>query len=528
MTTLFPFVRKLSFRCFLLFSLVVSFACSKHNVPDEETTLRVAVSVEISSLDPQITTSIESIKIQSALYETLVKVDAQTGKILPGGCESWDISADHLKYTFHLRKDAKWSSGEPVIASDYAFAFERLLHPELGAPFANLYDGIVGAVQYREGGIQGLSGLGVEVVDADTLVISLSEPVPYFLSLLARPCVAAIPRAWILANGAIFSRNSGWSLVPDYPVCGAYRLKEWSVNKWIHVEKNHQYWNQEQVEVESIVFYPIESAYAQERGFRAKALDVTSKLASEQIRNYLGTPFMVNQLEMGTFYVIVNTQSPPLHLASTRQLLSQAINREVIANELRQRGEAPAYSFCPPLWGETYASPEPVDVFPLKPTVKGTLKLLISPSENNNMIAEALQAMWKHELGVDVEIIRQEWKSYLDSRNRGKFDLCLATWIGDYYDPLTFLEMWKSQSPNNFCRWSDTAFDKMIEDSSRSRSAQERLVILSKAEKQLMDAQVVIPIFYLGRVYLVSDQLKDWPQSILNTIDYSRIRRNRN
>lgn len=504
-------------------------ACSRKGNEAGEMPLRVAVAVEISSLDPQTTTSIEAIKIQSALFETLVKVDAQTGAISAAGATDWEISEDGLTYTFYLREDACWSTGRPIDARDYRDTFQRLFDPKLAAPFANLYLGIVGAENYLSGRNDNFATVGVETSDPYTFRIRLSEPVPYMLSLLARPCVAALPGDYIRQQGGVGSRTTGWSFQPGFPSSGPYVLQEWIVNKSIRLEKNPHYWNRGEIQIPTIFFFPMESAYTQEQGFRAGLLDVTSKLSAEKISEYLDTPVIANQAEMGTYYVILNMDSPKLQSRAFRHSLYQAVDRASIAEKLRRRGEIPAYSFCPPLWSERYPEVKPVfahtdleeqDFLPREP-----LKMLVPASENNNLIAEALQDMWQRQLGVEIQIYRQEWKSYYDSRNRGQFDLCLATWIGDYYDPLTFLEMWKTGSSNNFCRWSDPVFDDLLERSSRIVSQQGRFEALASAEQRFMEDYPVIPIFYLSRVYLVSEDLDGWPQSILNTVDYARIRR---
>ena len=487
------------------------------------------MAVEVSSLDPQITTSIEAIKIQSAIFETLVKVDAESGNILPSGATHWEISEDGLIYTFHLREDARWSTGEPVVAGDYVFAFQRLLDPQLGAPFANLYFGVAGAREYLTGAIDNFAEVGVKAADSHTLKVRLSEPVPYMLSLLARPCVAALPVNYIRERGGEYSRTSGWSFSSGFPSSGPYCLDSWVVNKYIRLEKNPRYWNRDAIEIPSIFFYPMESAYAQEQGFRARALDVTSKLSAEQVSKYLGSEVLARQPEMGTFYVILNMESSELQSLALRRALYNTVDRQSIVDRLRRRGETPAYSFCPPLWSNLYPevnlSFEEIILPTLDSLPARSLKMIIPASENNNLIAEALQEMWKRQFGVDVEIYRQEWKSYYDSRNRGQFDLCLATWIGDYYDPLTFLEMWKSDSPNNFCRRYDPVFDEMLDRSARTTSPSQRMELLASAEQRFMEDYPVIPVFYLSRVFLVAENLENWPQSILNTVDYTLVRR---
>jgi len=535
--TISPMIR------FLTFSIVglIWTGCGKDQKVETKSNLNVAVSVEIASLDPQTTSSIDAIKIQSALFETLVRIDAETGSILPAGALRWEILEDGLKYRFDLNPDLKWSDGTPVTAPDYAFAFRRLMTPELAAPFAPLYYCITGAEQVHQVTGTDPKSIGVEALSEYQLEIHLNRAVPYFLSLLARPCVAALPEKIIVASNAVTSRTAGWSLLSGFPSSGPYQLQEWKVNKHILLRKNEMYPQAQTIEFDTIHFYSIESAYAQEQGFLSGAIDVSSKLASERVQHYENTECFVSQLEMGTFYVITNTESKNLKEVRLRRALSRAIDRAVIVDKLRRRGEQPACAFTPPLWQDYRlsdgfsknaldTSSAAVEVLngDNQAEYRGKhLRLLIASSENNLQIAEALQAMWSETLGTEVEIVRQEWKSYLDSRKRGDFELCLATWIGDYFDPLAFLEMWKTGAPNNFSRWHDERFDQLLEQADMEADPDNRFEILARAEGQLMEASPILPIFYLSRVYLKNPLLEKWPQTILNTVDYSKLHRNR-
>ena len=519
------------------------FGCGLERESESASNLNVAVSVEIASLDPQTTTSVDAIKIQSALFETLVRIDAERGAIRPAGALQWEILEGGLTYRFALNPDLKWSDGKPVTASDYVFAIRRLMTPALAAPFAPLYYGIKGAEQaHQDASGDSASIVGIKALSEYQLEIQLEHVVPYFLSLLARPCVAALPEHAIVAADAVTSRMQGWSLKPGFPSSGPYQLEDWKVNKHILLKKNPMYPASEQIEFDRIHFYSIESAYSQERGFLSGALDVTSKLASERVWHFENTASYVNQLEMGTFYVITNTESDALSHADLRRALSRAIDRQVIVRQLRRRGEQPATTFTPPLWRGYHPEMEVLETdgqgdLPheaggldrnAKPVLAGGRKLrfLIASSESNLQIAEALQSMWSETLGMEVDIVRQEWKSYLDSRKRGNFDLCLATWIGDYFDPLTFLEMWKTGAPNNFCRWHEADYDALLEKAEHTVDPAQRFDILAQAEQKLMRESPILPIFYLSRVYLKNPAIEVWPQTILNTIDYTRVRRN--
>lgn len=507
---------------------ILCFGYSCFGKPDA---LRVALSVEIENLDPQLSTSIDSIKVQCALFETLVGVDSESGRVVPLSAKSWEISNDGRTYKFSLREDLKWSDGTSIVADDYLFAMQRLLHGELAAPFADLYLCIKGARAYREEDTA-FSSVAVKATDEQTLEITLERPVPYFLSLMARPCTAALPESFLKKSGNFYDRNSDWASVPGFPCSGPFVLSEWVVNKWIKLKRNPYYWNGKELQFEEVVFYPMESVYAQEQGILVDLLDVNSKIATDRVMTYFNSPMYQRQDEMGTFYIITNCNEGSGAAAfsvNERRILFNEVNREVITGNLRGRGESPAVRFVPPLW-QDYQNLISKEVQseaerPGEGSIAGKFRLLISSSETNRAIAEAVQSMWEGRLGIKIEIVQQEWKSYLDSRNRGDFDLCLATWIGDYPDPLTFLEMWTSGHTNNFAKWSDPRYDELVEESHLETDSEKRFALLAKAENRLLNQAAIIPLFFLNRVYLKSDRIGRWPQSVLNTVDYTKVTR---
>jgi oligopeptide transport system substrate-binding protein len=495
-----------------LITMVLCFAgCSRPDKPDHNkgSTISIGISVEIASLDPQVSASIDAIKIQCALFEPLVHFDSKTNQIMPAAAESWDVSKDNLLYTFHLDPRARWSDGLPVTAADFAFSIRRLLDPALGSPHAEFYNSIIPE--------------SVVALDDYTLEISLKEHTPHFLSLMARPCAAALHEKWIREHGPTDSRISSWFRKGGFPSAGPYILEQWVVNDRIRLIKNPNYRKASEVRAEALIFYPMENPYTQENAWRQGLLDVTSIIASERISTYRGEDSIVSNLELGTAYVILNLKSDRLSSLASRLQLLKAVDRELIVNQVRRRGEVPAESFCPPMWVDyPQVIPEFTDVEIASEDIE-PLEFLIPNSRNNAVVAEALQGMWRSESGREVSIIRQEWKSYLDSRNRKQFDLCLATWIGDYFDPLTFLEMWRSGSPNNFCGYDNEAFDSKIELASQVQDPQERLKILAEAERMLLEDIAILPLYHLSRVYLKSDRLRHWPLSLLNTVDYTKL-----
>lgn len=487
--------------------------------PDE---IRIALSVELESLDPQISSSIDAIKVQSALFEGLVVMDPLTGKVEASGASSWDTTPNGMELTFHLCENALWSNGEPVTAQDYVYGFQRLLHPSLGSPYADQYLVIEGSDRYRQS--LDPDALAVTAIDPHTLRIRLEKPTPHFVDLLARPCAAPLHAATVTGSGDGLSRNETWSTQPGFVTNGPYTLAHWRVNESIRLTPNPLH-NKPGHELRPfLVFRPIESAHVQERAFQSGAIHVTSKIPSERIPFYMGQPSLETQVELATFYLILNTSRAGLDAQPIRRLLGNAIDRRTITDRIRMRGEQPTHSFVPPFHG--FPSPVlPADSeSPSIPDTARRLTLIFSSSETNQAIAEAIQAQILKNTGIHINLQRVEWKSYLDRRNRKDFDICMATWIADYPDPLAFLEMWTSDAANNFAGWKNPAFDQLILSSSVCPDPTSRMQMLGEAHTLLIREQPIIPLFHLNRMFLILPELRPWGQSLLNTIRYPILR----
>ena len=519
----------------LLLSLLCGFATLCGNPidpehPQQEPTamagcpeeLHIALSVELESLDPQTSSSIDAIKVQSALFEGLVSMHPFTGEVEPAGASSWDLSPDGSELTFHLRKDALWSNDEAVTAQDYAYAFQRLLHPRLGSPYADQYGVILGSDRYRQ--TLNTADLAVTAIDPHTLRIRLERPTPYFIDLLARPCAAPLHAPTVMGSGDGLTRNESWSIRPGFVSNGPYTLVHWRVNESIRLAPNPHHNRPGHVLRPFLVFHPIESAHVQERAFQSGAIHVTSKIPSERIPFHLGKPCLETQVELATFYLILNTRQPGLDSTQIRQLLADSIDRQTITDRIRMRGEPPTAAFVPPFPGFPIVPDSPKPVASSAPVSQTRLTLIFSSSETNQAIAEAIQSQVIEKTGIQLDLQRVEWKSYLDRRNRKDFDICMATWIADYPDPLAFLEMWTSDASNNFSGWSNPRFDQLIEQSHRCTDTRNRMQTLADAHTLLIREQPIIPLFHLNRMFLVLPDLRPWGQSLLNTIRYPTLK----
>jgi oligopeptide transport system substrate-binding protein len=470
-----------------------------------------------------------------SLFEGLTTVDPKTLEILPGVAKSWTISEDGLVYTFHLDSKALWSNGDPVTADDFAFSYERILSPKLGAPYAYMLYPIQGAEAFHKGTNDSFDSVGVQALDAQTLEIQLHSVTPYFLSLPTHFTWWPVHPPTILKHGAMTDRISKWTQPKNFVGNGPFALKSWRLNNGIRVERNSFYREAEIVQLNGIEFLPI-NLETEERAFRAGQIHLTSGVPTARIdwyrehrpENIRFDPYL------GVYYYLVNTEKAPLSDKRVRQALAYAINRESLTEYVLKGGQKPAYHFTPPNTGGFSAqknftyNPEKArallaeagfpngDNFP-------EIELLYNTSESHKIVAEAIQQMWKQELGITIRLHNQEWKVYLDSRQKGDFDIARAAWIGDYLDPYTFLGLGISDSGNNHSGWKDVQFDQLLTETTQTLESDQRFELFQQAEDRLIEAMPFIPIYFYVRGLLIDPSVKGWHSNILDYHPYQFI-----
>jgi oligopeptide transport system substrate-binding protein len=508
-------------------------ACGGRTTPvdraNAEKILLIGNGAEPKDLDPQITTGAGEAVIHQALFEGLVTLDPATLDPIPGVAEAWTLSEDGRTYTFHLRPDARWSNGDPVTADDFAFAYQRMLSPRLGAEYAyNLYY-LKNARAYHRGDTDDFSTVGVSAPDPHTLVLELDNPTPFFLTLLNHPSWFPVHAPTVLAHGAIDQIGNRWTRAGSHVGNGPFRLKRWNVNEVVEVERNPYYWDAETVRLNGIRFYPIVDQNTEERAFRAGQLHMTYTLPLSKLPAYerSGSPMLRLDPDLGTYYFLFNTTRGALADPKVRRALSLAIDREAISHGIRQRGEEAATHFTPPdIHGYTPPSLHHYDPEKARrllaeagyPGGQGfpVFELLYNTSEAHRPIAEAVQAMWRKELGIDLRLRNQEWRVFLDSRSRSEFDILRGGWLGDYYDPNTFLDLFTSDSTNNNSGWTHPDYDRLIAEAARTSDEEKRQALFFEAETLLLEDAVIAPVFFYNRAYLMRPEVEGWPPNALN------------
>jgi oligopeptide transport system substrate-binding protein len=491
---------------------------------DAKKVLLLHVGTEPSSLDPQQVRGIPESKILGCLFEGLVVPDpVDPPKQRPGVADYWEHNEDLSVWTFHLRADAKWSNGDPVTASDFAFSYQRLLTPELGAFFADYLYIILGAEDFNKGKIKDFGQVGVRVVDPRTLRLELIGPTPYLLSALTNYYWLPVHPATILRFGKIGNRNTPWTQPDAIVGNGPFVMKTWKPNDVIETVRNPFYWNRDALKINGVNFYSIEDLNTADRAFRAGQLHTTLDVPLDKTPYYRREHPDLIRLEpySAVYFYRINTLQKPLNDPRVRQALSLAIDRGALIHNLLRGDQLAATGATPP----GFPGYQPVEIARYDPARARSLlaeagypggagfppvSILINTSEAHRSIAEAIQQMWREELKISVLIENQEWKVYLQSIHQHHYTIARAGWVAGFLDPLSILNIWKSDSPNNDSSWANSQFDGLLNEAAVTGDPAARLAKLRQAEEILIRDAPLIPIYWYTRVYLLDPAVTGW------------------
>lgn len=515
-----------------VWSALLAVGCSA----GERRALRVGNGTEVQGLDPHTVTGIPEHRVLGTLFEGLVDVDPGTLEPIPAVAESWTVSEDGRVYTFHLRDSARWSNGDAVTAGDFAYAWQRILTPALASEYGYMLHCIENARAFHEGRLSDFGQVGVKVVDDLTLEVLLEAPTPYFLQMQIHYTWFPVHRPTIERYGRMDERNSKWTRPGSLVGNGAFVLTRWVPNNIIEVDRNPHYWNAANVQLERIFFYPTDNLLTEERSFRTKRLDITENVPIAKVPVYREKHPEYLQIDpyLGSYYYRINVTRPPMNDARVRRAFAMAVDRKTLVEQVLTGGQRPAGAFTvPDTAGYTCRAQIPYDPVGAQallgeagyPGGRGfpKVELLYNTSENHKLIAEAVQRMWKQTLGVDVALVNQDWKVYLDSQNTLNYDLCRAGWIGDYVDPINYLECFTTGNGNNRTGWSSAEYDRLIQESREALGRHERYELFQEAEALLLAEAPLVPIYYYTRVYLRSTAVKGWKSNLLGYISFKSL-----
>ncbi|TFG87419.1 MAG: peptide ABC transporter substrate-binding protein [Chromatiales bacterium] len=494
--------------------------------------LHAANGAEPETLDPHRATGVTAANVQRDLYEGLV-TEAADGTLIPGAAESWTISDDGRVYTMRLRADGRWSNGDPVTAEDFVFGFRRSADPAT----LSEYSAILYPLENAEAVVNGQlppDQLGVRAIDEHTVELRLHSPTPYLLGLLTHSSTYAVHRPSLEKFGDRFAQP------PNLVGNGAYRLDGWVVQSHIHLVRNPYYWDNANTTIDDVWYYPVENAESELNRYRADEFDLTNTLPNRQI------PWLKKNLPrelrivpyLGSYVYGFNTSQPPFKdNIPLRKALSMALDRDILVNKVSGAGEIAAYGWVPPVTGYKNQQPEWATWTQEERNAEARrlyalagysadkplrFQLMYNTETNHRRLAVAMAAMWRDVLGVETEILNQEWRVFLQTR-RSRIDTQLFRygWIGDYDDPFTFAEILESNHGMNDMAYSNPRYDRLLARASREADPAVRMALMEEAERVMLDDMPILPLYY----YVTKRVVKPWVVGYVDNINDHHLSR---
>lgn len=472
--------------------------------------LTIINGAEPESLDPALALSIEDLRVTQPLFEGLTRNDPVTAGPIPGLAERWDISADGRTYRFYLRSNAVWSTGEPLTAADVAWSWRRVLDPRTGAGYASQLFCVENAEAYHTGRLADPEQLGFRATAPLVFEVRLRRPTPYFLDLCAFPTLAVVPRRVIEQYG------DQWIRARPLPVSGPYQLEFWRLNDRVRLRKNPRYWDAARTALAVVDLLTIANPTTAFNLYETGRADVIwdRNLVPAELLDLLRRRPDCHRFDfLATYFIRFNTTRPPLDDPRVRRALSLAIDRRRIVERITRGGEQPAAGLVPP----GTAHHQPVEAVGYDP--EGARRLLAEAGypggrglrplrylywtagagtgQEHARIAVELRAMWEQVLGARVELDNREKRVFITAQRQLDYDLSQSSWVGDYNDPNTFLDLFLSGNGNNRTGWADPEYDALLERANAEPDRARRAALLAAAERRLVgEAAVVAPVYF--------------------------------
>ncbi len=485
-----------------LLSLLAA-GCGTMSLPEAD--LRIVNGSEPESLDPIRPTRQSDFRIVSALFEGLTRYDARTGDPEPGLAERWTLDPERRIYRFHLREGLRWSDGSPLGAGDVAYSWRRVLEPENLCRNARMLHCIRGARDYYLGRVSDFSQVGIRAVSERELVVELESPTPWFLDICAFPSFRVVPRDRIERHG------ERWMLQEDLCTSGAYTLDFWRIGDRVRLKRNPRYWDAGATRSRVVDFLPVSNPSVALNLFETGVVDIVwdRKLIPSQLVPVLRErpDFHVSD-SLQVYFLRVRAEEEPWSDPRVRLALSLAVDRKRIVEQITRGGEQPAAQLVPPRIGG-YRPPRGISHDPGRarellaragyPGGRGLPRIdyLMDSSRLNEQIAVELQSMWRETLGAETTLRRLESKSYLGEQKARRYDVSQSSWVGDFPDPVNFLEIFQTGHGNNRTGWGHPRYDALLREAAAARDGARRMELLARAEELLVEEEApVIPIFF--------------------------------
>lgn len=468
---------------------------------------------EPESLDPAIITGLSEMRIVSGLFEGLTRLNPKTVAPEPSISDHWEISPDGLVYTFHIRTNAVWSTGEPVTADDFVYSWIRVLNPATASDYAGQLFYVKNGEAFNAGTIKDPSKVGVHAIDAHTLRVELVHPTAFFLDLCAFQTLSIVPRWTIEKYG------DRWMMARPLPSSGAYELIDWRLNDRVRVKKNPRYWDAANTHMDVVDFLPVTVPNTALNIYKTGAADVIwdkDLLPTEQFDIIKNWPDAHTFGYLGTYFFRFNCTRKPFDDARVRRALALSIDRDRLVRRVTKAGEVPADHLTPD-GTANYHPPHGLDYNPELarkllaesgyPGGKGfpSFQYMFNGAAGgaakiHEMIAVELQDMWRENLGIQMDLQQVELKVLYANQSLTNYDVSRSSWIGDYNDANTFLSMFTSDDGNNRTGWKNARYDELIRQANLETDKGKREKLFQEAEKILVVDEVpIVPLyFYAG------------------------------
>ena len=488
---------------------------------------------EPDTLDPQKARTDGAFNILRDAFEGLTAVGPDGGAV-PAASDSWTVSSDGLEYRFHLRDGLRWSNGDPVVAGDYVAGMRRLVDPATASPYAQILEPVVNAAAITRGE-RPAKDLGVSAPDERTVAIRLRNPAPYLLGLLAQP--GAFP-----VHGPSLAKHGGSYAKPGNLVSnGAFVLSDWVIGSQVDLARNRHYWNDQANSVERVRFVHQADPSTEFRLYRAGQLDVTYVVPQQQFawiqENLPGELHISPQLSV--YYYGFNLARPPFKdQPGLRRALSLVIDRDRLVTAVTGLGEAPAYGWVPrgvadytPQQFDYASRPYPERVAEARELYRRAgysgarpleVEIRYNTGEVHNRLAVAVAAMWKEALGVKTTLYAEEFRALLQTiQARRDTEVFRSSWVGDYNDAFTFLQLLQTGFGINLTGYSSPRYDDLLAEATRQPDPARRRALLEEAERVMLADTPVLPVYFYVNKHLVKPNVHGWHDNVMN-VQYSK------
>jgi oligopeptide transport system substrate-binding protein len=525
-------------RCvFFLAACVLLAGCTRREPPADVTIIN---NIEPESLDPVVIVAQADMRIVSGMFEGLTRLEPVNARAVPGLAQSWEISPDGKIYTFHLRTNLVWSTGEPITSADVVYSWIRALDPKTASRYAGQLYYLKNAENFNTGKITNAALVGVSAPDKFTVRAELNSPTAFFLDLCAFPTLAVVPRE------AIEKYGDRWLMAKPLPVDGAFELAYWRLNDKVRLIKNPRYWDATNTQSQIIDILPVGSPNTALNLYERGQVDIVwdkELIPSELVDVLLKRPDFHSFTYLGTYFFRFNVTKKPFDDPRVRKALALAVDKNRIVKKITRAGEITTSHLVPP-GTANYSSPDGLAYNPELarkllaeagyPGGKGFphFEYLFNAAAGSGgkiheNIAIELQQMWRDELGIQMDLRQVETQVFWGMQSRLDYQLSRSSWIGDYNDANTFLGMFVTGDGNNETGWSNTNYDGLIHAANQETDLQKRKKLFQQAETILVrDELPIVPLYiYVGINYFDTNKISGIWENTLDQHPLASIRK---